>query len=43
MAELGYGEPPIKSRDEKRYDVLEAVKEGTVSPKEAVTALRDIR
>ena len=43
ITELGYGEPPIKSRDEKRYDVLEAVKEGAVSPSEAVAALRAIR
>ncbi len=43
VAELGYSEVQIKSRDEKRYDVLEAVKEGTVSPGEAVAALKSIR
>lgn len=43
VAELGYGEAPVMSRDERRYDVLEAVKEGRVSPKEAVAALRVIR
>lgn len=43
IAELGYGEVPAKSRDEMRYDVLEAVKEGKISSKEAVAALRDIR
>jgi hypothetical protein len=43
IAELGYGEVPVKSRDEKRYDVLEAVKEGKISSKEAVATLRDIR
>jgi hypothetical protein len=43
IVELGYGEATFKSRDEKRYDVLEAVKEGRVSPKEAVAALRVIR
>ena len=43
VAELGYGETPVRSRDEKRYDVLEAVKEGKVSPGEAVETLRNIR
>jgi hypothetical protein len=43
VAELGYGETPVKSRDEQRYDLLEAVKEGRISSKEAITALRDIR
>lgn len=43
MAELGYGEAPVRSRDEQRYDLLEAVKEGRVSSKEAITALRGIR
>jgi hypothetical protein len=42
MAELGYGEAPVRSRDEQRYEVLEAVKEGKVTPKEAVSALRSI-
>ena len=43
VAELGYSEPTAKSGDERRYDVLEAVKEGTVSSKDAVAALRNIR
>lgn len=43
VAELGYGETPVRSIDERRYGVLEAVKEGTVSPKEAVNALKNIR
>ncbi len=43
IAALGYGEASVRSGDEKRYDVLEAVKEGTVSPGEAVEALRNIR
>ena len=43
VAELGYGEAPVKSRDEQRYDLLEAVKEGRISSKEAITALRGIR
>lgn len=43
VAELGYGETPVKSRDEQRYDLLEAVKEGRISSKEAITVLRDIR
>ena len=43
VAELGYGAVPVKSRDEQRYDVLEAVKEGRISSKEAIAALRDIR
>ena len=43
ITELGYGELPVKSRDEKRYDVLQAVKEGRMSSKEAVIALRGIR
>jgi len=43
IAELGYGEAPIESKDKKRHDVLEAVKEGKMSSKEAVAALRDIR
>ena len=43
VAELGYGEAQLKSRDEQRYDVLEAVKEGRISSREAVAALRDIR
>lgn len=43
VAELGYSKTPVRSRDEKRYDVLEAVKEGKVSPGKAVEALRDIR
>jgi len=43
IAVLGYGEAPAKSSDEKRYDVLEAVKEGIVSSHEAVETLRNIR
>ncbi len=43
VAELGYSKAQVMSRDEKRYDVLEAVKEGKVSPGEAVEALRNIR
>ena len=43
IAELGYGEAKAKSRDEKRYDVLEAVKEGRMSSKDAVAALKVIR
>jgi hypothetical protein len=43
VAELGYGEAPVKSRDEQRYDVLEAVRDGRISSKEAVAVLRDIR
>jgi hypothetical protein len=43
IAELGYGEAEAKSRDDQRYDVLEAVKEGRMSSKEAVAALRVIR
>jgi len=43
VAELRYGETLVKSRDEQRYDLLEAVKEGRISSKEAITALRGIR
>jgi len=43
VAALGYGEAEAKSRDEKRYDVLEAVKEGKMSSKDAVAALKVIR
>lgn len=43
IVELGYGEAPVRSGDEQRYEVLEAVKEGKVTPREAVLALRSIR
>ena len=43
IAELGYGEVQVKSKDEMRYDVLESVREGKISSKEAVATLRDIR
>ena len=42
VAELGYGEVPTKSGDEQRHDVLEAVKDGKMSSKEAVAALKVI-
>jgi hypothetical protein len=43
VAELGYSATPVKSRDEQRYDVLEAVRDGRISSKEAIAVLKDIR